>query len=184
MKHNTAILALALAGGLFSAFSNAAITGTSSLSATFVSTVVPGTCTANVTDAAGAEATEIKFNDVFKSDLINKSRTEAFNVVLSNCSGVRTAQVTAMAGAGSDCSTSTSDNFGATHSTAFELWNGDVDNGIRLSCKTRQLQKVVIADGGASLAMNARIVIADDKTIDDVTPGDASSLITFLVEYQ
>ncbi|WP_333851357.1 fimbrial protein [Leclercia sp.] len=184
MRHTTALIALTLAGGLFSAFANAAITGTSSLSATFLSTVVPGTCTANVVDGAGNTTSEIHFNDVFKSDLSNKSRSEAFKVVLSQCSGVRAAEVTAMPGAGGDCSTATSDNFGATHATAFELWKGNVDSGTRLSCQSQPLQKVPIVDGGANVALNARIVIADDKTIADVTPGDVTSLITFQVEYQ
>lgn len=184
MKYHAALFALALSAGLFSTAASAAIVGTSSLNATFVTTVIPGTCTASVKDAAGEEATDINFGDVFKSDLINKSRTEAFKVNFSNCSGVLSAQVTAMPGAGGTCSTATSDNFGATHNVAFEIWKGTADVGTKLSCKTQPQQNVTIAAGSGSLDMNARIVIADDKTIGDVTTGAVTSPVTFTVTYQ
>lgn len=186
MKPDITFIALALAAGLVSSSSYAApISGTSTLNATFKTTVVPGTCTAKILNAAGEEATEIKFNDVFKSDLINKSRTEAFKVDFSNCSGVKTIGVTASPGAGSACSNATSANFGASNNTALELWNGVADSGVRLSCTTQPEQKLALGGANASdIAMNARIVVADDKTISDVTPGDVTTQVTFTVAYQ
>lgn len=186
MKPNVTFIALALSAGLLSSVGHAAtISGTSSLNATFKTTVVPGTCVAKIKDAAGEEATEIKFNDVFKSDLINKSRTEAFKVDFSDCSGVKTIGVTATPGAGSTCSNATSANFGATNNTAFELWNGVVDSGVKLDCTTQPVQKIALAgNASADFDMNARIVVADDKTLSDVTPGDVTSQVTFTVVYQ
>lgn len=185
MKRNVTLIALALSAGFVSLAGNAApISGTSSLNATFQTTVVPGTCVAKIMDSAGAEATEIKFNDVFKSDLINKSRTEAFKLDFSNCSGVKSIGVTAMPGAGGVCSTATSANFGASNNTAFEIWNGVVDDGVKLDCTTQPVQKVTLSGKSATYDMNARIVVADDKTISDVTPGDVTSQVTFTVVYQ
>ena len=184
MKHQAAIIALAVSAGLFSSLACADISGTSSLNATFVTTVIPGTCTAKVKDAAGEDAADINFGDVFKSDLINKSRTEAFKVDFSECSGVLSALVTATSGAGGNCSTAASDNYGASNNVAFEIWKGDADSGTRLSCKTQPQQTVNIASGRGSLDMNARIVIADDKVISDVTTGAVTSPVTFTVTYQ
>lgn len=184
MKHHAVIIALALSAGLFSSVASADIVGTSSLNATFTTTIIPGTCTASVKNAAGEDATEIQFGDVFKSDLTNKSRTEAFKVDFSDCSGVLSALITATPGAGGTCSTATSDNFGASNNVAFEIWKGVADAGTKLSCKTQPQQDVKLSSGSGSLDMNARIVIADDKTIADVTTGAVSSPVTFTVTYQ
>lgn len=182
MKRNVSFIALALCAGLFSSVGNAAITGTSSLNATFKTTVIPGTCTAKILDSAGQEATEIKFNDVFKSDLVNKSRTEDFKVAFTDCSGVKTIGLTATQGAGGSCSSA---DFGASNNTAFELWNGVADDGVRLDCTVQPVQKLALnGEKTADIAMNARIVIADGKTISDVTPGEVSSQVTFVVDYQ
>ncbi|AXF60543.1 fimbrial protein [Leclercia sp. W6] len=184
MKHHAAIFTLALCCGLFSTLASAEIKGTSSLTATFVTTIIPGTCNASVKNAAGEDATDINFGDVFKSDLINKSRVEAFKINFTNCSGVVSAKVTATPGAGGACSTATSDKFGATHNVAFEIWKGTAGAETQLSCKNPVAQVVKLTPGSGSLDMNARIVIADDKTIGDVTTGTVTSPVTFTVTYQ
>lgn len=182
-KHLTA-LTMAICGGLLSFASQAQISGTSSLTATFETNVVPGTCTAEIQDSTGNASTEINFGDVFQSDLTAKSRIEAFKLNFSNCSGVKSATVQATPGAGTSCSTGSSDKFGSTHGTAFEVWKGLADTGTVLNCTTQPTQNVTISSGSGSLDMNARIVIADGKTIADVTPGAVTSLVTFMVTYQ
>lgn len=88
-KHLTA-LAIALFGGVVSFATQAQINGTSSLTATFQTNVVPGTCVAEILDSTGNASSELDFGDVFKSDLTAKSRIEAFKLNFSNCSGVKT----------------------------------------------------------------------------------------------
>lgn len=184
MRKHISALALAVCGGVLSFAAQAQITGTTSLTATFETNVVPGTCSAEIQDSTGNASSEISFGDVFKSDLTSKSRIEAFKLNFSGCSGVKNAVVQITPGAGTNCSTASSDKFGSTHGTAFEVWKGVADSGSVLSCTTQPKQNVAIASGTGSLDMNARIVIADDKTIADVTPGAVTSLVTFMVTYQ
>lgn len=184
MRKHISALALAVCGGFLSFAAQAQITGTTSLTATFETTVVPGTCTAEIHDATGNPSSEIKFGDVFRSDLTAKSRIEALKLNFSGCSGVKTAEVQITPGAGKDCSTASSDKFGSTNGVAFELWKGVADTGSVLSCTTQPKQNVTISSGTGNLDMNARIVIADGKTIADVTPGAVTSLVTFMVTYQ
>ena len=182
-KHLTA-LAIALFGGVVSFATQAQINGTSSLTATFQTNVVPGTCVAEILDSTGTASSELDFGDVFKSDLTAKSRIEAFKLNFSNCSGVKNASVQATPGAGTNCSSGSSDKFGSTNGTAFEVWKGVADTGTVLSCTSQPAQNVTISSGTGSMDMNARIVIADGKTIADVTPGKVTSLVTFMVTYQ
>jgi P pilus assembly protein, pilin FimA len=184
MRKHISALTLAICGSFLAFAAQAQITGTTSLTATFETNVVPGTCTAEIHDATGNPSSEISFGDVFRSDLTSKSRIEAFKLSFSGCSGVKNAEVQLTPGAGSNCSTASSDRFGSTNGTAFEVWKGAADAGSVLSCTTQPKQDVTISSGTGALDMNARIVIADDKTIADVTPGAVTSLVTFMVTYQ
>ncbi|HDR2160042.1 TPA: fimbrial protein [Enterobacter cancerogenus] len=184
MRKHISALTLAVCGGFLAFAAQAQITGTSSLTATFQTNVVPGTCTAEIQDSTGNPSSEISFGDVFKSDLTAKSRIESLKLNFSDCSGVKSAEVQVAPGAGSNCSTASSDKFGSTNGTAFELWKGAADSGSVLSCTTQPKQNVTISSGNGNLDMNARIVIADGKTIADVTPGAVTSLVTFMVTYQ
>jgi type 1 fimbria pilin len=96
-KRNLLMKTISFLGGvvgtlLFSAPSFAEITGTSSVSATFTSTIEAGTCTAQIQNASGQPMSTLNFGDVFKSDLVNQSRSEPFKVAFSDCSGVKSAK--------------------------------------------------------------------------------------------
>ena len=66
-----------------------AITGTTSVQATFTSTIEAGTCNAEIQDASGAPISILPFGDVFKSDLVSQNRTGAFKIAFTNCAGVK-----------------------------------------------------------------------------------------------
>nr|WP_318382927.1 fimbrial protein [uncultured Enterobacter sp.] len=163
-----------------------AITGTPHVQATFTSTIEAGTCTAQIQDASGRTITSLGFGDVYKSDLTTQTRSLPFALVLVNCAGVRTASVQATNGAGGRCSGAASqgDSFGAGNATAFEIWKGVVDTGTLLSCNTAPVQTLSVDGNTARMEMAARVVIASGKTINDVTTGDVSAPVTFLVTYQ
>lgn len=80
MKFNSTLLALSVAALFATGTANAAITGTPSAKLTVQSTITAGTCTAKVTNSAGADATEVNFGDVYKADLENKSRVEPLKI--------------------------------------------------------------------------------------------------------
>lgn len=182
---NSALIALAVSAGFWSAGANA-ITGTPSVSATFTSTVTAGTCTAQIQNAAGQPISTLAFGDVFKSDLVAQTRSEPFKIAFIGCAGVKSATVQATAGSGGNCSgdAKTGDSFDAGRATGFEVWKGTAGNGTLLSCKTKPVQTVTISGATATFDMAARIVIASGKTIADVTTGDASAPVTFVVTYQ
>lgn len=182
---NSTLVALAVSAGLVSA-SASAITGTSSVQATFTSTITAGTCTAQVQNTGGQVIDTLAFGDVFKSDLVNQSRSEPFKIAFSGCAGVKSATVQATPGTGGGCSgpNTDGDSFSAGRATGFEVWKGAASTGTLLSCNTKPVQTVTITDATASVDMAARIVIAKGRTIADVTTGDVSAPVTFVVTYQ
>ncbi|MGK3191965.1 fimbrial protein [Enterobacter soli] len=186
MKFNSTFIALSVSALLFSGMANAAITGTSSAEMTFVSTVTSGTCTAKLSNSAGAEATEIAFGDVYKSDLVNKTRVEPLKISFTNCSGVTKATVVAKPGAGGVCSGDAhdGDSYSGGLATGFEVWSGAVDTGLMMSCKTPPAaQEVTITSGAGEFPMNSRIVIGKGKTVADVGTGAVTAPVTFTITY-
>ncbi|MBX8461525.1 fimbrial protein [Enterobacter sp. RIT637] len=187
MKFNSAFMALSVSAFLFSGMASA-ITGTDSVKMTFETTVTSGTCTAKLVNGAGTETTEIGFGDVFKSDLQNKTRVEPLKITFSNCSGVSKATVSAAKGSGGACTgspTANGDSYSGGLATGFEIWSGVVDTGLLMSCNTPpSAQDVTIsAEGTGEFPMSSRIVIAKDKTINDVDAGAVTAPVTFTIAY-
>ncbi|EOZ9387644.1 fimbrial protein [Enterobacter bugandensis] len=163
-----------------------AITGTTSVQATFTSTIEAGTCNAEIQDASGAPISILPFGDVFKSDLVSQNRTGAFKIAFTNCAGVKNASVQATPGAGGACTgnAKNGNSYAAGHNVGFEIWKGSVDSGSLLNCATAPTSIVNLSNGAGKFEMDARIVIAKDKTISDVTTGSVSAPVTFIVTYQ
>ena len=188
MKLKSTFIALSASAILFTGMANATITGTPSVKMTFLTTVTSGTCTAKLVNSAGTETAEIGFGDVYKSDLVNKSRVEPLKITFSSCSGVTKATVSAAKGTGGACTgspTANGDSYSGGLATGFEIWSGVVDTGLLMSCNTPPAaQEVTITDGTGEFPMNSRIVIGKDKTISDVGTGAVTAPITFTIAYQ
>lgn len=184
-KKSSTLIALAVSTGLFS-IAASAITGTTSVQATFTSTIEAGTCTAQIQNAGGQAISTLAFGDVFKSDLVAQTRSEPFKIAFSDCAGVKSATVQAIPGSGGGCSglQATGDSFAAGNATGFEVWKGVAGSGSLMSCNTRPQQNVLISSATATVDMAARIVIAKDRTIANVTTGNVSAPVTFVVTYQ
>lgn len=87
MKMKMTLLVLAMTATLPSV-ALSAITGTTSVQATFTSTIEAGTCNAEIQNASGAPIDILPFGDVFKSDLVSQSRREAFKIAFTKlCRG-------------------------------------------------------------------------------------------------
>lgn len=168
------------------------LAGTDSVNMTFESVIEAGTCTAQIKNTAGAAINELNFGTVYKSDLVNKSRVEPFRLVFSNCSGVVKAKYTARPSTGSGCSgpNSNGPSFsgpggeGKAKAVAVELWKGQQDSGTALDCNALPQQDATISGGGASVDMNARMVIAYQRNISDVEAGSTEIPVTFAVTYE
>lgn len=170
----------------YSSVTLADITGTTSVQATFTSTIEAGTCTAQIQSAGGQAISTLAFGDVFKSDLVAQTRSEAFKIAFSDCVGVKSARIQAISGSGGGCSgpDSDGDSFSAGNATGFEIWKGEAGAGTLLSCNSKPAQNITISNSNVNVEMNARIVIAKTRTISDVTAGNVSAPVTFLVTYQ
>lgn len=94
MKKKMTLLVLAMTATLPSV-ALSTITGTTSVEATFTSTIEAGTCNAEIQDAGGAPISILPFGDVFKSDLVSKNRRGAFKIAFTNCAGVKNAAIQA-----------------------------------------------------------------------------------------
>ncbi len=88
MKKKMTSLVLAMAA-ILPSVSSGAITGSTSVQATFTSTIEAGTCNAEIQDASGAPISILPFGDVFKSDLVSQNRRGAFKIAFTNCAGVK-----------------------------------------------------------------------------------------------
>ena len=69
------------------------ITGTTSVQATFTSTIEAGTCTAQIQSAGGQAISTLAFGDVFKSDLVAQTRSEAFKIAFPVAAAVVPARI-------------------------------------------------------------------------------------------
>lgn len=185
MKTKMTLLVLAITATLPSV-SLSAITGTTSVQATFTSTIEAGTCNAEIQNASGAPVSILPFGDVFKSDLVNQSREEAFKIAFTNCAGVKNATIQATPGPGGACSgdARNGSSFAAGHNVGFEIWKGSVESGSLMNCSTSPSPMLNLTNGAADFEMDARIVIAKGKTISDVTTGLVNAPVTFIVTYQ
>jgi type 1 fimbria pilin len=166
------------------------LTPTENLTATFTSTIEAGTCAAQIQNSSGTPTSAINFNDVYKSELKQKSKIQPFKLVFSACSGVKSAEITANPTAGT-CSgsgasgKSFANNGGTAAATAVELWRNAPDSGTQFSCADRATpQTVALTTAGTTLNMNARMVIADGSTLSNVTSGNFIAPITFVIVYQ
>lgn len=186
MKMKSTFISLSVFALLSSGMASAAITGTDSVAMTIKTKVVSGTCTAKVLNGAGTASSEIAFGDVYKSDIVNKTRVEPLKIAFTNCSGVTKATVSAASGAGGTCSglNKDGDSYSAGLETGFEIWSGTVDTGVMLSCKKPPAaQEVTIADGAGEFQMNSRIVVANGKTIANIGTGSVTAPVTFTIAY-
>lgn len=187
MKFKSTFIVLTVSGLLFSGMASAAITGTSSVEMTIKTKIVSGTCTAKVLNDAGTESSEIAFGEVFKSDLVKKTRIKPLKIAFSNCSGVAKATVAAAKGAGGQCSGTgkNGDSYSGGLATGFEIWSGVVDTGLLMSCNIPPAaQEVTISNGTGEFLMNSRIVVGQGQSITDVGTGAVSAPVTFTIAYQ
>lgn len=166
------------------------LTPTENLTATFTSNIEAGTCAAQIQNSSGTPTSAINFNDVYKSELKQKSKIQPFKLVFSDCSGVKSAEITANPTAGACSGTGASgdsfaNNGGTAAATAVELWRNAPDSGTQFSCVDRATpQTVTLTTAGTTLNMNARMVIAAGSTLSNVTSGNFIAPITFVIIYQ
>ena len=143
MKMKMTLLVLAMTATLPSV-ALSAITGTTSVQATFTSTIEAGTCNAEIQNASGAPIDILPFGDVFKSDLGEPEPTRNLQNCLHELCRGKNAAIQAMPGAGGSC---TGNAYAAGHNVGFEIWKGSVDSGSILNCATVPTSVINLSNG-------------------------------------
>ncbi|HCL5257371.1 TPA: fimbrial protein [Salmonella enterica] len=192
MKLSTILTVLPISAVFFCAAASAAIDGTDSVEMTFQAELTSTTCTAQIVDAQGVSTNIINYGEVYKSEIAAKSRVVPFKIKFSACSGVDYVNFDTNPGAGGTCSGGTSGNAytaaTADHSdsnAAFELWLYGVDEGVQLNCGSPfSLMNMSVTKGEAEYDIDSRIVLASGKSVSDVTNGDVSAPVTFVLSYE
>lgn len=192
MKLSTILTVLPVSAVFFCAVASAAIEGTDSVEMTFQAELTNTTCTAQILDAQDTPTDTISYGEVYKSEIAAKSRVVPFKIKFSACSGVDYVDLDTAPGAGGTCSGGASGNAytaatvdGSDSNAAFELWSGDVDDGVQLNCGSPfSLISKSVTMGNAQYDISSRIVLASGKSVSDVTNGDVSAPVTFILTYQ
>lgn len=166
-----------------------AFAATDPLTVQFTSTIEAGTCNAQLKDNTGVATSTIDFGDVFKTDLSNKARKVDFKLSFTGCSGVRSALINTQITGGCSGPNGDGDSYansgGTAAAVAVELWNGQPDSGTQFSCKSRSTQQEIPVSGQTQdLDLSARMVIANQQSISDVTAGSFLSTVTFVITYR
>ena len=175
---------LALVISLFPYYTYA-LTPTPSLVATFTSTVEAGTCNVQIQDDTGNPTSNIDFGDVYKSALTANTVMKNFNIAFSKCIGAHTANITTSI-TGSCTGANFPNSNGTSTNTEMEIWEGQPSEGAQFSCVNRSTtsHSLSFTSETGSMSMSARLVIAAGKAAGDVTAGNFSAPVTFLVTYQ
>ncbi|ECE5744118.1 fimbrial protein [Salmonella enterica subsp. salamae] len=192
MKFSTLLTVLPISAVFFCAAASAAIDGTDSVEMTFQAELTNTTCTAQITDAQGTPTNTINYGEVYKSEIAAKSRVVPFKIKFSACSGVDYVNFDTNPGAGGTCSGGTSGNAytaatadGSDSNAAFELWLYGLDEGVQLNCGSPfSLMNMSVRGSYAEYDIDSRLVLASGKSVSDVTNGDVSAPVTFVLTYQ
>lgn len=164
-----------------------AITGTTSLMATFNSTVTSGTCKSMLHDAHGDPSQTLDFGDIYITDIAS-GPTEKFAISLTECQAV--SKVVVMADASSECSGDSHQGAGFANSNgdargvSVELWSGDAGTGEQFICSNLQGQEFAIAGDAVDLPMSARLAIVEGYNPGTLMAGSFDTTLTLLVTYQ
>ncbi|HFS5793932.1 TPA: hypothetical protein ACH1J3_002877 [Citrobacter werkmanii] len=139
---------------------SSAITGTTSLTATFNATVESGTCNSALHDDGGNAVATLDFGNLYISELSSTEPTKSFSIVFSECQAVTAVTVTT-----SDSSLCSADAFanvsGNAQGIAAELWSGEPDTGKQFVCSDSSGQTFDVVDDTTVVPMSIRMVPTD-----------------------
>ncbi|TGC20552.1 MULTISPECIES: fimbrial protein [unclassified Escherichia] len=181
-------------------FVNVAEAGTPSASLTVNSEITMGTCTTTLLDASNNSISTIAFGDVYISELYAKSKVKVFKIRFSGCAGIPgksakvklTPRTPGCAGSGANTAAfaNKSSNGPATNA-AVEVWTSNIPEGsgsepfncFSANALTADLSTATMTKP-YDYILSARMVIADNGPVANVTPGDFLSPATFTITYQ
>lgn len=190
MKRHPAVsscpVSLGVSIALLSALLSPASRAIDDVQVNFTSTVVAGTCQAQLTTRDGAILTDgtLAFGDVYKSSAAGDRLAELL-CQLQPLSGVGSATVQASAGANGLCNGVTFGGAGDLTGVAAEIYRDADGGGAQLNCSdTMSSTQTVDPNTTADMPFSTRLVVAPGKTQSDLHSGSFSAPVTFTVNYQ
>lgn len=191
MNRHSAVPSRALSLGvtiaLLSALNSPASRAIDDVKVNFTSSVVAGTCQAQLKTSGGAILTDgtLAFGDVYKSQVQQGTAWQNFSVSFSQCQGVSSATVQASPGANGLCSGVSFGGAGDLTGVAAEIYRDADGGGTQLNCSdTLNSTQTVDPNTTAEMPFSTRLVIAPGKTRADLHSGSFSAPVTFTVNYQ
>jgi hypothetical protein len=171
-----------------------------SMELTIATHITPSTCTMQLYDRNNHQASVIDMGDIYIPDIVNKSNSQLFSIVFSNCEGLIQAQALVslvgqtgcggVAGNGADFKNSLNGD-GAAAGVAAEVWTTRTPGGVgstQLSCNTQPQSTIDVSEAvnnqTVSWPLSSRIVFETGKTIVDLQPGTFSTKTVFTVQYE
>ncbi|MFI0642792.1 fimbrial protein [Escherichia coli] len=178
-----------------------ALAGTTSASLTVDSIVTMGTCIAQLLDTNDTEISQVAFGDVYISELRNETNKKAFKIRFSGCAGLpeRKALVK-LTPRGIGCGglyasaagfANKNNGAGAAGRVSVEVWTtkdaegpgSEIFNCFHPANKTVVLSTVTATEP-YDYDLSAKMVVAEGRRLQDITPGEFLSPATFTITYQ
>lgn len=161
--------------------------GTDDVQVHFSSTIVSGTCQAELKTSSGAILTggELAFGNVYISQVKQGTAYQNFAVSFSNCSGVKSATLQTGPGPNGLCNAPTFMGAGDLTQVAAEINQGQDGSGTQLNCSDSQgSEQTVDPNTTPDILFSARLVVAPGKTPAELKSGNFSAPVIFTIDYR
>ena len=159
---------------------------TNDVTANFKSTIVSGTCLAQL-KSNGSVITNgvLAIGDIYKKELQKGgSAWHNFSVSFINCQGINSATIHTAPGANGLCNQFSFTAAGDLTNAAAEINDNDDGSGAQIICTDTLAKRTVDPKIIADVPYSTRIVIAPDKTGNDLRSGSFSAPVAFTINYQ
>lgn len=165
---------------------------TSSLDLTIETKITAGTCNAVINDGT-KNTTDIDFQSVYIPEVISKSKTKTFDLVISGCAATSQADLTLQPAQGSTCDNAgNGEAFGnasvdvaKAEAVAVEVWgSATAGSGTQMKCKSKTVLPITMVNNAATIPLSARLVTETNKASTAIRAGDFSSQAVFDITYK
>ncbi|EAA6144027.1 fimbrial protein [Salmonella enterica] len=174
--------------------------GSNTLEMTVSTTITPSTCQATLHDNSGKANGIVDVGDVYISQIVNKTNSQAFSLVFSDCVGLAKKQATVTLTAKTGCDGASGGGNGFRNAlngsddaanVSAEVWTTSTpasSGSKQLSCASPALQLIDLAQASDEttvvMPLSARIVLSSGSTVADLHTGSFSTQGLFTITYE
>ncbi|EBQ9028630.1 fimbrial protein [Salmonella enterica subsp. enterica serovar Ajiobo] len=174
--------------------------GSNTLEMTVSTTITPSTCQATLHDNSGKANGIVDVGDVYISQIVNKTNSQAFSLVFSDCVGLAKKQATVTLTAKTGCDGASGGGNGFRNAlngsddaanVSAEVWTTSTpasSGSKQLSCASPAQQLVDLAQASDEttvvMPLSTRIVLSSGSTVADLHTGSFSTQGLFTITYE